>query len=559
MLLWIPKQIVDGIIAISRHNGDARRIWYLVLLELSLGVIAELLLHGNNILDGLLGEHLNCYVGSRLIEHAASLDLSSFEDPLFYDKLDRARGQATGRAVLLVAVLAAAQELATLVTLSIGVIVFSPWLMVLLAVATMPTFIGDASFSRLSCSLFFRRTPERRELEYLQLLGSSIQSAKEVKIFGLGSHLSARYRLLSERIYNENRSLAIKRGISGWLMAVLASLGYYGGYVIILTAAISGRISIGVFTFLIGAFARSRMSTEHIFSQLNSITEQSVLLKDLFDFFEVVPAIRSSPNALALPRPIREGFEFRNVSFSYPGSTELVLRNVSLRIGACERVAFIGENGSGKTTIVKLLARLYDPVCGQILLDGVDLRDYDLVELRSAVSVVFQDFVRYDLTVRDNVGFGDLPSRVADRHLEAAVQKSGARTLIEKLPLRYDQILGRRFKDGIDLSGGEWQKVALARMFARDAQLFILDEPTASLDVRAERDFFERLGNVLKDRTAVMISHRLSTIRTVDKIVVLDKGEVLEEGTHEKLISLEGRYADLFRLEVSTLSVGAAR
>lgn len=398
-------------------------------------------------------------------------------------------------------------------------------------------------------------TPERRELEYFRQIGSSAHSAREVRAFGLASHLSSRYRVLSERICEQNSKLAVKRGILGWLLAAFSSVGYYCGYVIILNAVLSGNISLGGFTFLIGSFARSRVCTERIFSQISGIFEQAVMLRDLFDFFRMVPTIRWLPSALPPPRSICDGIEFKNVSFAYPGRAEVALRNVTLRIGASERVALVGENGSGKSTLVKLLLRLYDPTGGQILLDGVDLRDYDLPELRKIISVIFQDFIHYDLPVRDNVGFGNLPSRLDDRCLNAAVQKSGARSLIAKFPLHYDQMLGRRFKDGIDLSGGEWQKIALARMLARDANVFILDEPTASLDTRAERDFFERMSKVLKGHTTVMISHRLSTVRMADRIIVLERGEILEDGPHEVLVRGGGRYADLFRVEAAKLSM----
>jgi ATP-binding cassette, subfamily B, bacterial len=551
VLLWIPKQILDGIIAISRHTGDVHRVWHLLLLEFILGLVGELLSQSNNLLDGLLGEHFTCYVATRLMDHAASLDLASFEDPVFYDKLERVRSQATGRVFVLTSVLNAAQEVSTLVSVSVGVILFSPWLIVLLIASTIPTFIAEARYSKLSYGAFFRRTPERRELEYVRLLASWAQSAKEVKTFGLGSHLTSRYRSVSARIYKENKDLAIKRGVGGWCLGILSSISYYAGYVLILRTVLAEAISLGTFTFLTGSLMRSRLSTERIFAYLNGISEQAVLLNDLFEFFKMAPVICSPPNALPIPCPIREGFEFRDVSFAYPGCEKLVLQHISLRIGRSERVALIGENGSGKTTIVKLLLRLYDPTSGQILLDGVDLRDYDVLALRTAMSAIFQDFMRYDLPVRDNIGFGDLDSRSDDYRLDRAAQQGGATDLLGNFPLGYDQVLGRRFKYGVELSGGEWQKIALARMLVREAQLFILDEPTASLDVRSEHELFERLGTLLEGRMAVMISHRLSTVRSVDKIVVLENGAVLEQGTHESLVTLGGRYADLFNIEAA--------
>lgn len=550
-LLWIPKQILDGIIAVSQHHGDLRRVWQLLALEMVLALAADLLAQANGVLDALLGERFTCYVATKLIEHVAGLDLATFEDPVFYDKLERVRGQATGRMFLFTSIMNAAQETFTVITLSTALIVFSPWLLVVLTAATIPTLIGEARFSRMSYSAFFSRTPQRRALEYLRLLGSWADSAKEVRIFGLVSHLSSKYHSLSESIYRENKALAVKRAVGGWTLGLLAAVGYYAGYVVILKAAIAGLVSIGTFTFLTGSLARSRMSIQRVFLYLNGISEQAILLTDLFKIFEMTPSIRSLPNALPVPREIREGFEFRSVSFSYPGSEKFVVRNINLRIRPSESVALIGANGAGKTTLVKLLSRLYDPVSGQILLDGIDLRNYDLSELRSRISVIFQDFMRYDLPVRENIGFGNLSALNDDHRLRLAASKGGAEKMIDKFPQGYDQVLGRRYKDGTDLSGGEWQKIALSRAFVSDAQLLILDEPTASLDARAEDEFFRRFRNQSAGPMAVIISHRLSTVRMADKIVVLEHGEIREEGTHADLVRTGGHYAELFKLQAA--------
>jgi ATP-binding cassette subfamily B protein len=550
-LLWIPKQILDGIIAVSRHQGDLKRVWHLLALEMILALAADLLLQANSVLDALLGERLTCHVATKLIKHVAVLDLATFEDPVFYDKLERVRGQATGRMFLFTSIMNAAQETFTVITLSTALIVFSPWLVVLLIAATVPTLIGEARFSRMSYSAFFTHTPERRALEYLRLLGSWADSAKEVRIFELVSHLSSKYRILSEQIYQENKSIAVKRSVGGWTLGALAALGYYAGYVVILRAAVAGLISIGTFTFLTGSLARSRVSTQRVFLYISGISEQAILLTDLFKIFEMEPTIRSLPNALPIPRQIRKGFEFRNVSFSYPGSTNFVVRNINLRIHPAETVALIGANGAGKTTIVKLLSRLYDPVGGQIFLDDVDLKNYDVAELRSMVSVIFQDFMRYDLPIRENIGFGNIVELDDDQLLQSAAEKGGASTIIKRFPLGLDQMLGRRYKDGTDLSGGEWQKIALARAFASDAQLLILDEPTASLDARSEDEFFKRFRRESTNPMAVIISHRLSTVRMADRIIVLEHGQIREEGTHSELVRLRGQYADLFKLQAA--------
>jgi ATP-binding cassette subfamily B protein len=450
----------------------------------------------------------------------------------------------------------AAQESFTVITLSTALILFSPWLVVLLTAATIPTLIGEARFSRMSYSAFFNRTPQRRAIEYLRLLGSWADSAKEVRIFGLASHLSSKYLSLSEEIYDENKGLAVKRAAGGWTLGLLSALGYYAGYLGVLKAAVAGSISIGTFAFLTGSLARSRISTQRVFLYLNGISEQAILLTDLVKIFEMTPTIRSLPNALPVPHQIREGFEFRDVSFSYPGTTRFVVRNINLRIRPGESVALIGANGAGKTTLVKLLSRLYEPVDGQILLDGIDLRNYDLAELRSNISVIFQDFMHYDLSVRENIGFGNLRVLTDDYRLRLAARKGGAEKLIDRFPLGYDQMLGHRFKDGTDLSGGEWQKIALARAFTSDAKLLILDEPTAALDIRAEDEFFRRFRSQSTSPMAVLISHRLSTVRMADKIVVLDQGEIQEEGTHAELLRLGGRYAELFELHAAAFFEG---
>jgi ATP-binding cassette subfamily B protein len=556
-LLWIPKQILDGIIAASQHHGDLRRVWQLLALEILLALVADLLSQANTVLDALLGERFTCYVATKLIDHVSGLDLATFEDPVFYDKLERVRGQATGRMHLFTSIMNAAQESFTVITLSTALILFSPWLVVLLTAATIPTLIGEARFSRMSYSAFFNRTPQRRAIEYLRLLGSWADSAKEVRIFGLASHLSSKYLSLSEEIYDENKSLAVKRAAGGWTLGLLSALGYYAGYLGVLKAAVAGSISIGTFAFLTGSLARSRISTQRVFLYLNGISEQAILLTDLVKIFEMTPTIRSMPDALPVPNQIREGFEFRNVSFSYPGTTRLVVRNINLRIRPGESVALIGANGAGKTTIVKLLSRLYEPVEGQILLDGIDLRNYDLAELRSNISVIFQDFMRYDLSVRENIAFGNLRVLTDDNRLRLAARKGGAEQLIDRFSLGYDQMLGHRFKDGTDLSGGEWQKIALARAFTSDAKLLILDEPTAALDIRAEDEFFRRFRSQSTSPMAVLISHRLSTVRMADKIIVLDLGEIREEGTHAELLRLGGRYAELFELHAAAFFEGA--
>jgi len=551
-MLWVSKLILDAVVVrISRGSGTLASIWKLVALELALAIASDLLGRANTLFDSLLGDRFTNRISLRLMQHADRLDLAFFEDPTFYDKLERARRQTTARLGLLASLLNTGQDLLSLISLSAGLIVFSPWLMVLLIAAVVPAFLGETHFSSLAYSVLFQRTPERRQLDYLRLLGASAQSAKEVKIFGLGGYLADRYFRVSEEIYDENRGLAIRRAMVGSALNLISTGGYYGAYAVVLIRTLTGAISIGTFTFLTGAFSRSRSYIERILASFTDISEQAMFLTDLFEFFQIEPAIRSHPNAIPAPRPIRHGFEFRHVSFAYPGSDRYVVRNINFRLESAEKVALIGENGAGKTTLVKLLARLYDPTEGHILLDGSDLREYDIDDLRREIGVIFQDYMRYDMLVRENIGFGKIESLAEAERIETAARKSLAKRVIDRLPNGYDHMLGRRFEGGADLSGGEWQKFALARAYMRDGQLLILDEPTATLDARAEYEVFQRFADLTRDRMAVLISHRFSTTRMADRILVLADGVIQEQGTHQQLLALGGRYAELFELQAA--------
>jgi ATP-binding cassette subfamily B protein len=550
--LWVGKLIIDQVVrAIQGRLTDPHQIWVYLAYEIALAVLSDLLSRAVNLSDSLLGDKFTNHVSLRLMEHANRMDLVSFEDPVFYDKLERARRQTTARLGMLGIIAGMGQQFITLLSLLAAVVSFSPWFLVLLVAAVVPAFLGETRFAMLAYSILYRWTPERRELDYLRLLGASNQSAKEVKIFGLGGHLAQRSRTLFDRFYEENKALAIKRAITGSLLNLLPTAGYYGAYVLILVRTMAGVMTVGSLTFVAGAFARSRTLIETLFSNLNNIAEQALYIKDLFDFFETEPSIVSPPHALPAPRPIRSGFEFRNVSFAYAGSERQVLRGVSFRFDVGERIALIGENGAGKTTLVKLLARLYDPTAGAILLDGVDLREYDVDSLRSEIGVIFQDYMRYDMLVRENIGFGRIDELGNQSRVESAARKSLAEPLIDGFQRGYDQMLGRRFENGVDLSAGQWQKVALGRAYMRDAQVLILDEPTASLDARAEYEVFLRFADLTRDRMAVLISHRFSTVRMADRILVLADGEVVEQGSHQQLVALGGRYAELFELQAA--------
>src|SRR5579871_787237 len=550
--LWVSKLILDAVVGrISRGTGSLEAIWKLVALELALAVASDVLGRANTLCDSLLGDRFTNRVSVKLMQHASRLDLASFEDPVFYDKLERARRQTTGRLGLLAALLNVCQDFISLISLSGLLIVFSPWLMVLLVAAVIPAFLGETHFTTLAYSVLYRWTPQRRMLDYLRLLGASAGSAKEVKMFGLGDYLAGRYHRVAEEIDAENRKLAIRRAVAGSALNLISTGGYYGAYVVVLVRTLAGGISIGTFTLLTGAFSRSRGYIERILSSFTDISDQAMFLKDLFDFFEMEPTIRSLPAAIPAPRPIRTGFEFRDVAFAYPGSDRLVVRHINFRLDAGEKLALIGENGAGKTTLVKLLARLYDPTEGQILLDGIDLREYDVEDLRHEIGVIFQDYLRYDMLIRENIGFGKLEALTDAERVAMAAHKSLAKGVIDRLPNRYDQMVGRRFEGGVDLSGGEWQKLALARAYMRDAQLLILDEPTATLDARAEFEVFQRFADLTRGRMAVLISHRFSTVRMANRILVLAEGAIQEQGSHQQLVALGGRYAELFELQAA--------
>ncbi|MEJ7606518.1 MAG: ABC transporter ATP-binding protein [Bryobacteraceae bacterium] len=499
-----------------------------------------------------MADRFTRHVSIRVLEHASQLDLASYENPVFYDKLERARVQATDRIAMIQAMGAILQQLVIAITLSASVFWFSPWLLLLLIVAVVPAFLGESHFAFVGYSLNIRQTPVRRQLDYLRVLGASKESAKELKLFGLSQFISREYTRLSNDIYDQNVHLARRRLIAGSALSLLSSAGYYGAYAYVIYRTVQGDLSWGTMSFLAGAIAGASSNIQTIFAMFSSIADQSLFLTDLVDFFKVKPAVCSKPNALPAPRPIRDGFLFQDVSFRYPGSSRLVLDRLNFRIEPGERIALIGENGQGKTTIVKLLTRLYDPSEGRVLLDGVDLREYEIEDLNREIGVIFQDFMRYEMSARQNIAVGRIDAAGEPHAIESAARKSLADAVIGKLPHGYEQLLGRRFEGGVDLSGGEWQKLALARAYLKDAQLLILDEPTAALDARSEFEVFERFAELTQDKMALLISHRFSTVRMADRIVVLEDGRIVEQGSHSKLIALGGRYAGMFEMQASS-------
>ncbi|WP_315838336.1 ABC transporter ATP-binding protein [Bradyrhizobium prioriisuperbiae] len=561
--LYIGKLIIDDVVHLVQapdkpatlsqwiDSGQLNWLGMLLLSEFALAVLADILGRVVSLVDSLLSERVSNASSVRLMQHAATLDLEDFEDSEFQDRLERARRQTSGRMTLLGQLFSQAQDIVTVVSFAAGLVAYAPWLIVLLLIAVVPAFLGEAHFNARSYSLDFVRTPERRELDYIRQTAASVDTAKEVKIFGLNGFLIERYVRLAGDFYAANRALALRRAGWGGLFTAIGTIGYYLAYAYIAWRTLQGAFSIGDLTFLAGSFLRLRTLLEGLLSSFSVTASLALYLNDLFSFFEVEPEILSPTNPRPFPQPIRQGFVFEDVGFIYPGAERWAVRHLSFTLQANEVIALVGENGAGKTTLVKLLTRLYDPDEGRILLDGHDLREYDLDALRGNMGVIFQDFVRYNLSAGDNIAVGKIAARADHDRIARAAQRSQADEVIARLPGGYEQMIGKRFKNGIELSGGEWQKIAIARAYMREAQVLILDEPTAALDARAEFEVFQRFKELSHGRTAVLISHRFSSVRMADRILVLADGKVEAAGTHDELVTQSGRYAELFELQAA--------
>ncbi|HET9183971.1 MAG TPA: ABC transporter ATP-binding protein [Candidatus Angelobacter sp.] len=564
--LWVAKLIIDTVVAARMGRPNISRLGVLIAVEVVIVASGEALDRASAAVEALFGDLCANRIGEKLIAHAGLLDLHHFEDPGFYDRMERAQRQTTGRIGLLTQLLSLGQDSVTLISLASAVLFYSPWLLALLVAAILPGFFGELHFSTLEYSLLYRMTPERRRLDYLRSLSASDNSAKEVQMFGLSAWLLGRYRKLSSRLHDANSRLALRKGIAAILLSWLGLAGYYAGYIIILWRGFYGVISVGTVIFLSGSFLRCRTAMESVLLSVGNIYEQSLYVRDLFDFFELQPTVISRPGSRPVSSRLQQGLVFEDVGFQYPGSHSWAVRHINFHMAPGEKIALVGENGAGKTTLTKLLARLYDPTEGRILLDGVDLREYELASLRNAIGVIFQDFVRYDLTLNENIGVGEIHrvqqylddlleqpndqvSWSTDPAIAEAAEKSQAASLVESFPLGYRQMLGRRFENGLEISGGEWQKIALARAYIRHAKIIILDEPTAALDARAEYETFRRFAELAAGQITVLISHRFSTVRMADRIIVLQRGVITEEGTHDQLLSANGIYAELFQLQ----------
>ena len=560
-MLYVAKLFIDEVVVMVQApavgldlsqawaTGLLDRLAMLLAAEFGLAILSDVLGRLVGLVDALLSERYVNAASVRLMQHAAMLDLEDFEDSELQDRLERARRQTMGRSPLMGQLFGQAQDIITVVAFAAGLMAYAPWLIGLMLVALLPAFLGEMRFNAQGYALNYTWTPERRELDYVRQTGASVETAKEVKIFGLQDFLIQRYRTLADTFYRANRALALRRALWGSALSVVGTIGYYAAYAYLAWRTVHGDFSVGDLTFLAGSFLRLRGLLEGLLSGFSQVASQAMYLDDLYSFFDIQPEILSRPDARPVPNPIREGFVFEQVGFRYPGAERWAVRGLSFTLRAGESVALVGENGAGKTTVVKLLARLYDPDEGRILLDGVDLRDYDLDDLRANVGVIFQDFVRYHLSAADNIAVGRIDARADRERIEQAARRSLADDVVGKLPRGYDQMLGKRFGNGVDLSGGEWQKLAIARAYMRQAQVMILDEPTAALDARAEFEVFERFKELSAGRTTVLISHRFSTVRMADRILVLRDGAVAEAGNHGQLLAAGGLYAELFNLQ----------
>jgi ATP-binding cassette subfamily B protein len=551
LTLWISKQLIDSVIALQHLHGTWSRIWQLCIAEAIVVVLADISGRIANHADNGLSETFSHRLNIRIFDHVNKLDLESLESATFQDQLERARTQISSQLAVLFSTAQLLQSLLSLVILIAAVAIYAPWLVVLQLSALVPLSVLEMRYATILHRKHRERTPFRRTMEYLISLNTGVASVKEIKAFGLGPHFRTEFDNIGDQFLTENAKLSRDRNFFGCLFVVVASFAYYGAYVWLVWEAGHGKISIGALVFLGSSFQRTRWQMQEILTTLARTLDQTLHLGDIFEFFQAGPRPSRRHATIPVPAEIKEGFQLKNVSFRYAGSSSLVLDRVSLTISPGETIALVGANGAGKTTLTKLLARLYEPSDGVILLDGVNILDYNLEQYQKAISVVFQDFIRFDMTVGANIGFGNLSSISDIAVLKKAAKDGRAAELIDRLPDKFQQLLGKRFEGGSELSGGEWQRLALSRACMREAKLLVLDEPTASLDALNESMLLDHFCDLTSGKMAVLVTHRLPTVRMAHKIIVLEQGRVVEQGTHSELISLDATYASLFRLQAS--------
>ena len=550
-MLYVGKLIIDSVVELVNTDkiADFDNLWKWVVLELSLVVLSDVFNRIISITEGLIGDQYSIKSSVLLINKTAEVEMYQLEDPTFYDKLERARQQTNGRVSLLSSLLTQGQDLITIIQYIAALIYFEPWLILIVILSIIPTFINDLKFSSKSYSLSRSWTAERRELDYLRYIGANDKTAKELKLFGLADFISDRFERLSYEYYKLNRKLSINRGLWGSVFTTLGTLAYYGAYVLIIFRVVSKVLTIGDLTFLAGSFNRLKSKLSASFKNFTRITTAALNLKDYYEFIDLKPIVDTSFDIKTLPSEVKEGLTIEDLYFTYPGSEKEVISGVSFQLKAGEKLAFVGENGAGKTTLIKLILRFYEPTSGRILLDGVDIRHYDKAQYQAFFGVIFQDFVRYEFTIGENIAVGNVDRMDDYASIDKAAELSLAKALIDTLAEGYNQQVGKRFNKGVDLSGGQWQKIALARAYMKDAKFMLLDEPTSALDARAEYEAFQRFIGLTEGKTSIIISHRFSTVRMADRILVLKDGKVLEIGPHETLMANPKLYAELFNLQ----------
>jgi ATP-binding cassette subfamily B protein len=551
--VWIGKLIIDGVVrAINSQDAgqDVSQVFYLVGIELGLTVLGMLLSHGQRTVEEIFGELLSNRVQMLVLNKATTLDLSFYEDSVFYDKLQRAQLGAGHRPLALLSQsIRLLQSTVSLSSLLILLVNFN-WLTVLvLFLATVPNLFVQWRYAEAGFFLMYRQTPKVRKLSYWNHLLTSLTSFKEIKLFGLSDYFLTRYAGLFDKLFRQHRKLIIRRNISSLTLTVLGTFGFYGFYFYAIRQTILQLITLGDLTLYSRAFSQSQGLLQTIVGNVKGIYEQSLFIGTLFEFLALEPRIKATSTGTPAPICIASGIEFRDVSFHYPGNDRVVLKNINIQVKPNQTVALVGENGAGKTTLVKLLCRFYDPCKGEVLIDGVNIKEYDIESLHKRIGVIFQDYTQYQLSARENIGLGKVEALYDDKRIKTAAHKSGVDEIIESLPHGYETILGRLFENSSQLSIGEWQKIALARAFMRDTPILILDEPAASLDARTEYEIFQRFSQIAAGRITFLISHRFSTVRAADHILVLNGGRIVEQGGHEELMRMNGLYAQLFNMQ----------